>query len=184
MAALGFLKNWRDPCNVASIGKGAVSFLGDPSPWEGFCGEKSLLDWEFWRQQRPLLHGINHLPASDLCFIPCPGMGAQGRGESGGHRSGVSRSIPLPPGCIPASRLRSAPFSAAWVPVQGWEGGPAPPGEGGGGGVGRGHAGALPDVRKERRGDAFPAASQALGRPPSPALSQGRNGRDATARPS
>lgn len=32
MAALGFLKNRRDPRNVASIGKGAVSFLGDPSP--------------------------------------------------------------------------------------------------------------------------------------------------------
>lgn len=167
------------------IWKGAVSCLGDPNPWAGFCGDKAMLDWEFWRQQRLLLHGINHLPASNLCFISCPGMGAQGRGESGDHQSGVSHSIPLPPGCIPPSRLHLAPFSAAWVPVQGWEGGPAPPGEGaGGGGVGRGHAGSLPDVGKERRGDAFPAVSQTWGGPRSPARSQGRNGRDATTRPS
>lgn len=39
-----------------------------------------------------------------------------------------------------------------WVPVQGWEGSPVPPGGGGGGGVGRGQPGALPDVGKEKAG--------------------------------
>lgn len=80
---IGFLKNRHDtpPPTVVSIWKGVVSSLGDPKPWAGFCGEKPMLDWEFWRQQHPLLHGINHLPASDLRFIPCPEMRARGRGE-------------------------------------------------------------------------------------------------------
>lgn len=95
-SCIEFLKNRHDPPTptVVSIWKGAVSSLGVLKPWAGFSGEKPMLDWEFWRQQHPLLHGINHLPASDLRFIPCPGMRARGRGESGGQ---WSRGVPQHP---------------------------------------------------------------------------------------
>lgn len=49
--------------------------------------------------------------------------------------------------------------------------------------MGRGHAGALPDVGKEKRGDAFTAASHRLGDPLSHPWSLHAPGRDGAARP-
>lgn len=71
-------------------------------------------------------------------------------------------AAPFPTGPAPLWPLYLLRAPLWWVPAQGWEGSPVPPG--GGGGVGRGQAGALPDVGKERRGD----ARRSLASPPAP----------------
>lgn len=97
-------------------------------------------------------------------FAPCsiiylPATFASGRGPWGDARraGGAPQrpsplAAPFPTGPAPLWPLYLLRAPLWWVPAQGWEGSPVPPG--GGGGVGRGQAGALPDVGKERRGDA------------------------------
>ena len=124
-------------------------------PWADAAGEargcrQRVTPWV------AVLRGLPFAPRHQSFTCPSPSLQppAGRRDVRAGGVSAPTEPLAAPfPTALWLLYLLRAPLW--WVPVQGWEGSPVPPGGGGGGGgggVGRGQPGALPDVGKEKAG--------------------------------